>query len=319
MANPVNNRDVRKKEISKSFRGILRVSPDDEGSDNGINEHPLPIYDSVGNMSALSIGTESIFVEKEVVSDAQLRDKITFGTNSDVPVSPPQNEEVLLGNNSGDYIQYNLRQFLDEYFASNLILEQLVPVGTIIYTALGDEDLNRLPTKYHGWYDFCRGQSSNSQTNLAYDGTNYPDLCRVLTGNTTGSFTLPDLRNRYIRSTSNISHQIVDEGDYTIPIHSAFTLENPQTNPFIIKDALETTAVGEFRSLVEINNTPGYASGCVSVKPGSLIKYESCAWKWKYALYTGIFKINLIRDGASLESKETRPYSISLVPLIKVK
>lgn len=319
MANPVNNRDVRKKEISKSFRGILRVSPDDEGSDNGINEHPLPIYDSVGNMSALSIGTESIFVEKEVVSDAQLRDKITFGTNSDVPVSPPQNEEVLLGNNSGDYIQYNLRQFLDEYFASNLILEQLVPVGTIIYTALGDEDLNRLPTKYHGWYDFCRGQSSNSQTNLAYDGTNYPDLCRVLTGNTTGSFTLPDLRNRYIRSTSNISHQIVDEGDYTIPVHSAFTLENPQTNPFIIKDALETTAVGEFRSLVDISVTPGYASGCVSIKPGSLIAYESCAWKYAYTYHTGIFKINLIRDGASLESKETRPYSISLVPLIKVK
>lgn len=315
MANPVNNRDVRKKEISKSFRGILRVSPDDEGSDNGINEHPLPIYDSVGNMSALSIGTESIFVEKEVVSDAQLRDKITFGTNSDVPVSPPQNEEVLLGNNSGDYIQYNLRQFLDEYFASNLILEQLVPVGTIIYTALGDEDLNRLPTKYHGWYDFCRGQSSNSQTNLAYDGTNYPDLCRVLTGNTTGSFTLPDLRNRYIRSTSNISHQISDEGGYTIPVHSAFTLENPQTNPFPSKLVVDS-ATGTF--MASVYQGRAEATGCFKIirtwGGQGHRKYNGGS---SYAVYG--FDLRTIISQTNMEPKETRPYSISLVPLIKVK
>ena len=315
MADPVNNRDVRKKEISKSFRGILRVSPDDEGADSGINETPIPVYDSVGNKSALSLGTDSIFVEKELVSETQLRDKIIFGTNSNVPVSPPQKEEVLLGDSSGNYIQYNLRQFLDEYFSANVILEQLVPVGTIIYTALGAEDLNRLPSKYQGWYDFCRGQSTNSQSGLTYNGTNYPDLCKVLTGSTSGSFTIPDLRNRYVRSASTISHYIGDEGGYTIPAHSAFSYENPQTNPYPSKVVIDS-ATGTF--MASVYQGTASATGCfriVSTWGGSgHRKYNGSS---SYAVY-GLDLAASVSQ-ASTAPRETRPFSISLIPLIKIK
>ena len=63
MATEQNNRDVAKKPISKSFRGILRVSPADDGSDTGIGLTPVPVADSMGNNSALSIGTEHIEVQ----------------------------------------------------------------------------------------------------------------------------------------------------------------------------------------------------------------------------------------------------------------
>lgn len=43
----------------------------------------------MGNNSALSIGTEHIEVQKEIVSQTQLRDKITFGTQTNVPTVAP--------------------------------------------------------------------------------------------------------------------------------------------------------------------------------------------------------------------------------------
>jgi Phage Tail Collar Domain len=330
MADPINYRDVAKKRISKSFRGLLRVSPDDEGADVGMTEAPVPVYDSVGNMSALSVGTESIFVEKETVSKSQLRDRIIFGSNSNVPVTPPGFEDILIGDKKENYIQYNLRQFLDEYFATNVILEQLVPVGTILYIALGAADLNRLPAKYKGWYDFCLGQSTNSQNGLTYNGTNYPDLCKVIRGSSAGTFTLPDLRNKFIRSYSPDATRVSADGidgwvnaaAHNVPLK----IEYMQTNGYPSRVSIGSCNIRLFCSAYQhcSGNVNAIKSHCNMpnnilsydwwIKGRGHRKYNGDSWYIRY-----IINFYGIVSSSNLTARESRPYNMTLVPIIKIK
>lgn len=141
MATEQNNRDVAKKPISKSFRGILRVSPADDGSDTGIGLTPVPVADSMGNNSVLSIGTEHIEVQKEIVSQTQLRDKITFGTQTNVPTVAPAKNNILIGDNAGNYEHQDLIEIIKQFVTDNQIMEQTVPVGTVIPVAIAQKIL----------------------------------------------------------------------------------------------------------------------------------------------------------------------------------
>ena len=182
MATEQNNRDVAKKPISKSFRGILRVSPADDGSDTGIGLTPVPVADSMGNNSALSIGTEHIEVQKEIVSQTQLRDKITFGTQTNVPTVAPAKNNILIGDNAGNYEHQDLIEIIKQFVTDNQIMEQTVPVGTIIPVAIAQKDLNLLPQRFRDYYDFADGQNRHSLTGQEYNFDNFPDLYRMVVG-----------------------------------------------------------------------------------------------------------------------------------------
>lgn len=182
MATEQNNRDVAKKPISKSFRGILRVSPADDGSDTGIGLTPVPVADSMGNNSALSIGTEHIEVQKEIVSQTQLRDKITFGTQTNVPTVAPAKNNILIGDNTGNYEHQDLIKIIKQFVTDNQIMEQTVPVGTIIPVAIAQKDLNLLPQRFRDYYDFADGQNRHSLTGQEYNFDNFPDLYRMVVG-----------------------------------------------------------------------------------------------------------------------------------------
>lgn len=182
MATEQNNRDVAKKPISKSFRGILRVSPADDGSDTGIGLTPVPVADSMGNNSALSIGTEHIEVQKEIVSQTQLRDKITFGTQTNVPTVAPAKNNILIGDNAGNYEHQDLIEIIKQFVTDNQIMEQTVPVGTVIPVAIAQKDLNLLPRRFRDYYDFADGQNRHSLTGQEYNFDNFPDLYRMVVG-----------------------------------------------------------------------------------------------------------------------------------------
>ena len=182
MATEQNNRDVAKKPISKSFRGILRVSPADDGSDTGIGLTPVPVADSMGNNSALSIGTEHIEVQKEIVGQTQLRDKITFGTQTNVPTVAPAKNNILIGDNAGNYEHQDLIEIIKQFVTDNQIMEQTVPVGTVIPVAIAQKDLNLLPQRFRDYYDFADGQNRHSLTGQEYNFDNFPDLYRMVVG-----------------------------------------------------------------------------------------------------------------------------------------
>lgn len=182
MATEQNNRDVAKKPISKSFRGILRVSPADDGSDTGIGLTPVPVADSMGNNSVLSIGTEHIEVQKEIVSQTQLRDKITFGTQTNVPTVAPAKNNILIGDNAGNYEHQDLVEIIKQFVTDNQIMEQTVPVGTVIPVAIAQKDLNLLPQRFRDYYDFADGQNRHSLTGQEYNFDNFPDLYRMVVG-----------------------------------------------------------------------------------------------------------------------------------------
>ena len=182
MATEQNNRDVAKKPISKSFRGILRVSPADNGSDTGIGLTPVPVADSMGNNSVLSIGTEHIEVQKEIVSQTQLRDKITFGTQTNVPTVAPAKNNILIGDNAGNYEHQDLIEIIKQFVTDNQIMEQTVPVGTVIPVAIAQKDLNLLPQRFRDYYDFADGQNRHSLTGQEYNFDNFPDLYRMVVG-----------------------------------------------------------------------------------------------------------------------------------------
>lgn len=182
MVTEQNNRDVAKKPISKSFRGILRVSPADDGSDTGIGLTPVPVADSIGNNSVLSIGTEHIEVQKEIVSQTQLRDKITFGTQTNVPTVAPAKNNILIGDNAGNYEHQDLIEIIKQFVTDNQIMEQTVPVGTVIPVAIAQKDLNLLPQRFRDYYDFADGQNRHSLTGQEYNFDNFPDLYRMVVG-----------------------------------------------------------------------------------------------------------------------------------------
>lgn len=230
-----NNRNVSSQEISRSFRGILRISPDDAGGDTGLTENLTYVYDSIGTKSGFAVSTSGTLIDDCTTSKLKVTSSLTFNNSTNVPIAAPASNEILIGDGTGNYIKSNLKDFINLVIEENRINQQLVPVGTIFSVALGAHDLNLLPAAFRGYYDFCEGQGSNSQSGLTYNAANFPDLCKVIKGTVSGNFTIPDLRNRFIRNACIAAggyngNWVAGEGGYMIPVHGPFNYEDPQTN-----------------------------------------------------------------------------------------
>lgn len=330
---PDNNKNVAKMNISNSFRGILRISPDETQGDIGLKADGslMPVYDSLGVESALSIGTEKIRANKGEYNNSTFIGTLdtidSSGNKTNFSIEQINHEEILLGDENHNFIHYNLRQFLDEYFATNTILEQLVPVGTIIYTVLNGpltaDTLNKLPEKYRDWYDFCIGQDTNTISSKKYNKITYPDLARVLGITDTNDFNLPDLRNAFIRSASDIEKSFENsEGTYSISEHSALTVEDQLTN---VSNSVNI-ASATFPLYVP------YQSGTPLAQYDNQFKNSTYKIinKWTgvtYMIYGDggqhqfqVYKYTIGDiEGAKEYETETRPYNVTLIPLIKVK
>ena len=277
MATEQNNRDVAKKPISKSFRGILRVSPADDGSDTGIGLTPVPVADSMGNNSALSIGTEHIEVQKEIVSQTQLRDKITFGTQTNVPTVAPAKNNILIGDNAGNYEHQDLIEIIKQFVTDNQIMEQTVPVGTVIPVAIAQKDLNLLPQRFRDYYDFADGQNRHSLTGQEYNFDNFPDLYRMVVGTSRLSY------KRLRLSLPIIAASLFHENNIT-------TLTNLEINSLQAQGDLDFELVkNELQfSNIEFNTTDTFENPSVKIswrQTGRTINYEQSPNQAAHAEY----------------------------------
>ena len=277
MATEQNNRDVAKKPISKSFRGILRVSPADDGSDTGIGLTPVPVADSMGNNSALSIGTEHIEVQKEIVSQTQLRDKITFGTQTNVPTVAPAKNNILIGDNAGNYEHQDLIEIIKQFVTDNQIMEQTVPVGTVIPVAIAQKDLNLLPQRFRDYYDFADGQNRHSLTGQEYNFDNFPDLYRMVVGTSRLSY------KRLRLSLPIIAASLFHENNIT-------TLTKLEINSLQAQGDLDFELVkNELQfSNIEFNTTDTFENPSVKIswrQTGRIINYEQSIGQATHAEY----------------------------------
>lgn len=277
MATEQNNRDVAKKPISKSFRGILRVSPADDGSDTGIGLTPVPVADSMGNNSALSIGTEHIEVQKEIVSQTQLRDKITFGTQTNVPTVAPAKNNILIGDNAGNYEHQDLIEIIKQFVTDNQIMEQTVPVGTVIPVAIAQKDLNLLPQRFRDYYDFADGQNRHSLTGQEYNFDNFPDLYRMVVGTSRLSY------KRLRLSLPIIAASLFHENNIT-------TLTKLEINSLQAQGDLDFELVKNELQLsnIEFNTTDTFENPPVKIswqQTGRIINYEQSIGQATHAEY----------------------------------
>ena len=277
MATEQNNRDVAKKPISKSFRGILRVSPADDGSDTGIGLTPVPVADSMGNNSVLSIGTEHIEVQKEIVSQTQLRDKITFGTQTNVPTVAPAKNNILIGDNAGNYEHQDLIEIIKQFVTDNQIMEQTVPVGTVIPVAIAQKDLNLLPQRFRDYYDFADGQNRHSLTGQEYNFDNFPDLYRMVVGTSRLSY------KRLRLSLPIIAASLFHENNIT-------TLTKLEINSLQAQGDLDFELVKNELQLsnIEFNTTDTFENPPVKIswqQTGRIINYEQSIGQATHAEY----------------------------------
>ena len=277
MATEQNNRDVAKKPISKSFRGILRVSPADDGSDTGIGLTPVPVADSMGNNSVLSIGTEHIEVQKEIVSQTQLRDKITFGTQTNVPTVAPAKNNILIGDNAGNYEHQDLIEIIKQFVTDNQIMEQTVPVGTVIPVAIAQKDLNLLPQRFRDYYDFADGQNRHSLTGQEYNFDNFPDLYRMVVGTSRLSY------KRLRLSLPIIAASLFHENNIT-------ALTKLEINSLQAQGDLDFELVKNELQLsnIEFNTTDTFENSPVKIswqQTGRIINYEQSIGQATHAEY----------------------------------
>lgn len=277
MATEQNNRDVAKKPISKSFRGILRVSPADDGSDTGIGLTPVPVADSMGNNSVLSIGTEHIEVQKEIVSQTQLRDKITFGTQTNVPTVAPAKNNILIGDNAGNYEHQDLIEIIKQFVTDNQIMEQTVPVGTVIPVAIAQKDLNLLPQRFRDYYDFADGQNRHSLTGQEYNFDNFPDLYRMVVGTSRLSY------KRLRLSLPIIAASLFHENNITALTKLEINSLQAQgdLNFELVKNELQF-------SNIEFNTTDTFENPSVKIswqQTGRIINYEQSIGQATHAEY----------------------------------
>lgn len=318
-----NNRNVAKKNISQSFRGILRVSPYDNNDDGGmISDTPLPIADSMGNETTIKVCPERtvLHTHTRLQGDVYIGEEEVDTDCAKITTDHPEYQDILMGDPDKNYSLYNLRKYIDSYIKSfieeNFVMEQLVPVGTIIWTAMSrpTRDLHLLPEEYRDWYLFCDGAQ--------LPGQKYPELCKLINGSVTTTFHLPDLRNKFIRGYSWTQTEVNDatEGSFTIPAHMAGTIELPATNMYPLKaNSDETSILGDFD--VSIGNAGHYySSGAFSLSYSPQVNRPSHKGKLSHVRMARIaLNANNLFDNLNIEARETHPYNITLVPLIKAR
>ena len=317
----IESRNVSKKEISKSFRGILRVSPGEDKADTGLEEiTEKVISDSIGNESTLFLGQKSASITNFTVNNLKVPSELTFNTITKVDTSVPKENEILIGDGNNNYTIKDLLEIIKNELIKYNIFASIVPVGTIFYSAMKSRDINNLPEIYRNDYLIPNGQSLSA--------TVYPELFQVLGytfGGSGSNFNLPNLNNKFIRSAGDAVY-INDEGGYTIPNHNPGNIENPQTNSYLTKLIINNASgtFGIYNSMPQDNpplwSKPGAApTGCF---------YQTGVGGWagnegknRRSQTWGQIGMNLAIniDPSLLVPRETRPYNITLVPLIKIR
>lgn len=312
----ISSRDISKKEISKTFRGILRISPDSDGADVGLDSlNEKIISDSVGNESTVSLSQNSVTITNLTGNDLKIPDKLTFNTITNVDTSAPNLNDILIGDSNKNYTLQNLVDIIRNELVKYNILASIVPVGTVFYSAMKSRDINNLPSIYRNDYLIPNGQGLSKTTS--------PDLFALLGytfGGSGDTFNLPNLSNKFVRAAGDA---IVkgNEGTYTIPAHNPGNTEDPQTNPEILS---RINASGTFQcvsskftqnrdqAISEAQNSPTGAFRTISASEQFNTYKGSGFWN-------GFSVIQFSLSGAGQTPKETRPYNITLVPLIKIK
>lgn len=182
----IDSRAVSKQLIAQSFRGILRISPNNN-IDGGLSTELSPVSDSIGNLSPLSLSTERVKINSpleidhltsennmiNIDSPANFNSSL-FVKNVEIDTDNTNNGNILIAENN-KYISKNLLEHL-----ANV----LVPVGTIIaYAGLKN------PT---GWL-VCDGSEITR--------ADYPALYDLLSKlpSDDDKVRLPNLRNKFIR------------------------------------------------------------------------------------------------------------------------
>lgn len=411
-----NEKNVAEKNISSSFRGLLRVSPGEDKIDGGIAEVPLPVYDSLGFRTTLEVGLKNINVINGITAegtvpsdfDTNYRNTYDFGIHSNtaikdtftlvdttkestkaetlVRVETPEVDDILIAKKIGEelsqyikpdlintdtpafpnsngmeYTPYPLNEYISKYldihFESRMaalfkkyynhyiaqykVMEQTVPVGTIVYVMIKFDDntysdldiLHRLPEQYweldpfgqkvECWWDVCHGQNSNTSSGFTYTAERYPELAAMW--GETGSFSLPDLRNKFIRSASKITNgdfnELGERDDtyYDIPAHMPNMVEQPATNPSTSKVVFEA-AGGTFGA--STYQDPGTCSRWCT-PPFSIIQTAVTSGHRKYRGNSILAKFKMdfssLMGGSVGTVRETHPYNITLIPLVKVR
>lgn len=188
----IDSRAVSKQLIAHSFRGILRISPNNN-IDGGLSTELSPVSDSIGNLSPLSLSTERVKINSpleinhltggndiiNIDSPANFNSSLSI-KNIEIDTDNTNDGDILIAKNN-KYISKNLLEHLANF---------LVPVGTIIaYAGLNN------PT---GWL-VCDGR--------VITRADYPALYNLLSELpellSDDGVKLPDLRSNFIRGYDN--------------------------------------------------------------------------------------------------------------------
>lgn len=329
-------RDVTKQNISNSFRGILRISPDDVKGDIGFDAIPTTstVTDSIGNPTPLELGSDlvnthsfkadgktDITDEFNIIGNENNQDFYQYidskGNKTKVSLTKPSVNEILISDRDGNYTRQNLWEIIASELRKFNIFNSIVPVSTVFYTAMKSLDINNLPEQYREDYMICDGS--------LLPKADYPELYKCL-GNTWGGngnkFRIPNLLNKFIRGASDIpsgANVIMEDGDFEIPAHLPGTEEYPQTNMYPVKFGINdwycefnTTARAE--SGPEVNPT-GSMYQIAFAGYGGTGSEDNANWR----VYRYRIDFSRILNKTKFEPKETHPYNAALVPIIKVK
>lgn len=208
--------------------------------------------------------------------------KIENGTDIiTLDITKPQKDDILIASEvetAGGETEYkfsctNLKDYINQYISSEEFIQYLqmqsVPVGTVIYLAMKEHRLDWLPEVYREYYDFCFGQSQHSLTGLAYNKQNFRELCNVICGpeaSDSTEFNLPDLQNRYIRGSGDVSNLTITKGtppeqtqggSYTPPYVILKSPYDPLSSAWFISQMyIEFSATPDFSKKLMVTTIP---------------------------------------------------------------
>ena len=201
----IDSRVVSKQLIARSFRGILRISPNEINDgliDSDLSTGLFPVSDSNGNTSPLSLSTERVKINSPLEIDHLTSTSENNIINIDSPANfnsslSVKNIEIDTDNtNNGNILIVENNKYVSKNLLEHLA-NFLVPVGTIIaYAGL------KLPT---GWL-VCDGSEITR--------VDYPALYDLLSelSSDDDSVKLPDLRDKFIRGYDNRQDNIREFG-----------------------------------------------------------------------------------------------------------
>lgn len=223
LENKLDYRNVSKKAISNSYRGILRISPDEGEEDKGITEELATITDSIGTPAPMKISSNAI-----EISNAKLEGNIKIGENDPnstceienlnvknlkvngvkYPNSPNPNDLDIIIAENNNFTLKNLDTLLKEYFKKFV---SNVPVGSVISTMDKGDDYIHTGTSQLA-YLLLNGQEVPKSL--------YIDLYNTLVGSdaisstTESTFKLPDLRGYFLRGLDTENTVDTESGRY---------------------------------------------------------------------------------------------------------